>query len=879
MRLILKNFRCFKNIDVDFQSNGTTLLLGTSGIGKTTIFKAINFVLYGKEQKVVKHGEKKCSVELFWNDLVIRRTRCPNHLSIKEKENTPDGTSYKIICEDDTAQSKIESIFGKDFLLTSYMAQKGTDSFFYLSSTEKAAFLQKLAIKDFNVEEVRKRIREIIRFRKDKLIEIATEKRFIDEQLQIINPDSTPLIQPQLSLDRKGKSIEEFVSDEEQLRQKNNQTLKQIRNQIQEKTKFLLDQQERINKKDILTALLSEKQNQIDQLENELDVINLQDFELSLEELEQDLANCKTMIKIYDVKRQWKHAKVEYDEALKSEEQRITEEIEELEEQLQNIDDVPSIQINQYKNILKCNDIFKNYFDDEDIDDCKTYQDYQDLLESLNESLDEDSNNLSKANDIFNNTNKKIIELTNKDTEILKNIDILKNTQQKALQCPSCDIYFYIDHVHSQKGESKDVAVELSDNIEEHSSKIDEFNTKHVSIIAEIDKLKLTVQNATKKIDKLKIDINNKKNDIKILEPIITKDNLPDEINQDYISRIDELAELKNRHQFTSKSIQNLKKQLEFNPQNLTKYISEKRAKVVEYKKNYEWLVEQNSDLELWDEDECRKELPVIINQIQIKQHIVKQNSELKKKIEKLNSEYTSINNDLDKLFDESSETISTVTDEIEKLKEKLTSKEQLQEKLQRRKDKIDTYLTNNEKWNQYNSIKMKLEEINSNHDVYSRGLVISQDFLNKINEAESISLETTVDNINSEMEEYIIEFFGENVSAKLNTFRETKDGCKKSCIDVTIIRDGEHIPLDSLSGGEFDRVALALFLAFNKVSKSKLIMLDECLSSLHAELVEDIVDMIKTKLHDKMVLITLHQANTGMFDNIIDIEGYRCCD
>jgi DNA repair exonuclease SbcCD ATPase subunit len=131
MRLILKNFRCFKNIDVDFQSNGTTLLLGTSGIGKTTVFKAINFVLYGKEQKVVKHGEKKCSVELFWNNLIICRTRCPNHLSIKEKENTPDGTSYKIICEDDTAQSKIESIFGKDFLLTSYMAQKGTDSFFY----------------------------------------------------------------------------------------------------------------------------------------------------------------------------------------------------------------------------------------------------------------------------------------------------------------------------------------------------------------------------------------------------------------------------------------------------------------------------------------------------------------------------------------------------------------------------------------------------------------------------------------------------------------------------------------------------------------------------------------------------------------------------
>ena len=242
----------------------------------------------------------------------------------------------------------------------------------------------------------------------------------------------------------------------------------------------------------------------------------------------------------------------------------------------------------------------------------------------------------------------------------------------------------------------------------------------------------------------------------------------------------------------------------------MTKYISEKRAKVLEYKKNYEWLVEQNSDLELWDEDECRKELPVIVNQIQVKQHITKQNSEIKKKIEKVNQDYNTINNDLDKLLETISDTIGCegIAEEIEKLKEKLNTKEQLQEKLQRRKEKIDTYLINLEKWNQQTSIKNKLQDI-----------------------------------------------------------------------DVTIIRDGETIPLDSLSGGEFDRVALALFLAFNKVSKSKLIMLDECLSSLHAELVEDIVDMIKTKLHDKMVLITLHQANTGMFDNIIDIEGYRCCD
>jgi ABC-type Mn2+/Zn2+ transport system ATPase subunit len=56
-------------------------------------------------------------------------------------------------------------------------------------------------------------------------------------------------------------------------------------------------------------------------------------------------------------------------------------------------------------------------------------------------------------------------------------------------------------------------------------------------------------------------------------------------------------------------------------------------------------------------------------------------------------------------------------------------------------------------------------------------------------------------------------------------------------------MQDGEQVPIESLSGGEFDRLSLALFLCFNKTSKSDIILLDECLASLHSELVEDIIN------------------------------------
>jgi isochorismate synthase EntC len=152
-----------------------------------------------------------------------------------------------------------------------------------------------------------------------------------------------------------------------------------------------------------------------------------------------------------------------------------------------------------------------------------------------------------------------------------------------------------------------------------------------------------------------------------------------------------------------------------------------------------------------------------------------------------------------------------------------------------------------------------------------------SEEFIKIITEAESLSLSQTIQNINEELEEFISAFFGDNFTVSLTTFKQTKDGDKKPMIDIQIIKDGEVVPLDGLSGGEYDRVSLAFFLAFNKSSKCNIILLDECLASLHPELVEEIVEMIKERMNNKLVMFTLHQANTGIFDEIIDVCKYRC--
>ena len=59
---------------------------------------------------------------------------------------------------------------------------------------------------------------------------------------------------------------------------------------------------------------------------------------------------------------------------------------------------------------------------------------------------------------------------------------------------------------------------------------------------------------------------------------------------------------------------------------------------------------------------------------------------------------------------------------------------------------------------------------------------------------------------------------------------------------------------------------------AFNKLSKAKMLLLDECLSSLHAESVEDIVEHIKEEFSDRLCLMTLHQTTTGIFDQVVSL-------
>jgi DNA repair exonuclease SbcCD ATPase subunit len=153
--------------------------------------------------------------------------------------------------------------------------------------------------------------------------------------------------------------------------------------------------------------------------------------------------------------------------------------------------------------------------------------------------------------------------------------------------------------------------------------------------------------------------------------------------------------------------------------------------------------------------------------------------------------------------------------------------------------------------------------------------IVANDHFLKKIQEAESVSLNKCIDNVNFRINEYLDKFFpNDAILVNIVSFKDTLKKDIKPGINIEVSYKGEDVELTSLSGGEYDRVALAIMLAFNSMSKSNLILLDESIASLDSELTNDILEKLKTEMNEqsstKMIIVVAHQLSTGVFDQII---------
>jgi DNA repair exonuclease SbcCD ATPase subunit len=151
-------------------------------------------------------------------------------------------------------------------------------------------------------------------------------------------------------------------------------------------------------------------------------------------------------------------------------------------------------------------------------------------------------------------------------------------------------------------------------------------------------------------------------------------------------------------------------------------------------------------------------------------------------------------------------------------------------------------------------------------------------DKLSKVQNLKKIALELecgilqhTVDSVNNSLNVMIANLFDDPISVRLDVFKTPKNsGRVKPCVNLKIhYRGGEYDNIGELSGGEGDRVSLALTLALSQVSGSPIMLLDETMTSLDANIRERCLETLKEHTN-KTVLCIDHESIEGYYDEVI---------
>lgn len=164
MQLTLENFCCWEKKTFTFQDHGATLISAPSGAGKTSILRAILFVLFNIGTKLVHYGKKKCSVTMQLETYTITRTKNPCRVIVQT-----DTCMY----EDDAADAWIRDRFN----------EPPPVNFTLMNPSEKMYLFEKILFDTTRVPEFKQRIKQILKQREDTLNTLRMEYTVYQKQL------------------------------------------------------------------------------------------------------------------------------------------------------------------------------------------------------------------------------------------------------------------------------------------------------------------------------------------------------------------------------------------------------------------------------------------------------------------------------------------------------------------------------------------------------------------------------------------------------------------------------------------------------------------------------------------------------------------------
>ena len=170
-KLVMRNFKKFRRADVEFQ-DGLTGIVGSNGVGKSTIVEAVAWALYGNRASSIKRDyirnsrsgdsdsvEIRLGLSLGSRELTIYRAMrgknlIPEAYLLLDGQRIATGTK-----EVDQRLEEILKISYQDFMKTFYARQKDLDNLLREGGSGKREYLLKLLglddIKDKAIEVIK----------------------------------------------------------------------------------------------------------------------------------------------------------------------------------------------------------------------------------------------------------------------------------------------------------------------------------------------------------------------------------------------------------------------------------------------------------------------------------------------------------------------------------------------------------------------------------------------------------------------------------------------------------------------------------------------------------------------------------------------------
>ena len=822
MILELTNFRCWKKKTFNLPDNGLILLSGVSGVGKSSILNAIYFALFGIGTKIVSNGEKKCTVRLLINVVYhnkphifdIVRTKGPNRLILTIKEL--DTKELEFEEEDEVAQKTIDSVFGTNFTTTSYITQKMVQSFLSMGPTEKMHFLEQLSIKSQDISDIKKKIKERIKTHEKELQEKTGQLKVLNEELSSISvPDEIPF-----PLD--GKYSEIKVKNES-IRWKKTQKELNTKNLEKDKVEKEFSKEEyKIVKRDTISEQIVDLEEKLRQQRKELETINL------LKEFDSSFESHLVLLRQHLESKQLNRTLIEIQKRYKEEKENFNVLVEQETSDKQNCLDELNAKIDKLNKLILTPEEVQNS---------------KDSIELLTEFLQLTTLKYALSTESIQFINPKDIE------ETISKLKSEKETLEQRIlvrKCPCCDTSLVIVN---------------GNLVESNNDPIDMKNAK--TIISEITANIVTKTKFLEENKKKKLQAEEKRKKL-------------EEINES-LSEYDEDTNVED--------IDSFRKSIESNKQNILKLDSfvKQKKEVVDILNN---IVQKTSTLKKLKQklDERHQEIVKLESKSTIstdnrtEEELQKEISDvllIQQKFNSIQKTITTTEKELNTLIGERDNVILSNRDfenEVSNINAEIKVLEQKNKQHKINNESIQKYLEYKTKFDEYLKWKSKTEQCSTEEINIRKQLAYTEIFFRKVQEAESVAISQTIDNINYYMNSYLEKFFiNDPITVEILSYKETKKDIKPQ-INLEIGYKGMNIDINSLSGGEYDRVTLSIVLALNTMFGSDLLMLDESISSLDSDLTNEILDVLKEHMKEKLVIVVAHQIGTGVFDNVIEL-------